>query len=153
MEYKLSPEHRAEVNALIEQAQEDLEAVLFRLVADRERARKDSLRMDWMADSYGAAGMTLAEAEAEARAYEKAYAEAKRRGMPDRVAVRAAVDVALALANTEVRQAPAGALSVPTGSVALQNDLENPKEKLESIRQCRINGGVEGHGARDKQPT
>lgn len=69
------------------------------VAAERIEKNKDTRRMDWMADSYGAAGMTMAEAEAEARAYEKAYAEAKRRGMTDRVAVRAAVDVALALAN------------------------------------------------------
>lgn len=71
------------------------------VAAERIEKSKDTQRMDWMADSYGAAGMTQAEAEEEARAYEKAYAAAKKRGLPDRLAVRAAVDVALAMANVQ----------------------------------------------------
>ena len=36
MSYKLSPQHRAEVNVLMESAQYDLEGVLFQLVGRRE---------------------------------------------------------------------------------------------------------------------
>ena len=39
MDYKLNEEHRAEVNALIERAQDDLEGVLYQLLGQREELR------------------------------------------------------------------------------------------------------------------
>lgn len=84
-------------------ATEQTLAKLKTVVAERIAAKlnhewqRDVARLNWMADSYGAVGMTMAEAEKEAQAYEEAYNEAKRRGMTDRLAVRVAVDVALAL--------------------------------------------------------
>lgn len=40
MNYKLSPDAMKEINDLMESAQDDLEGVLFRLVAERELARE-----------------------------------------------------------------------------------------------------------------
>lgn len=52
MNYKLTPEQRDEVNLLIEEAQDDLEGVLFRLVGQREELR-DALQelKDWQNDA------------------------------------------------------------------------------------------------------
>lgn len=76
-------------------------ALRIRTIIDlAKKNASDVRRMDWMADSYGAAGLDQPGAEAEARAYEKAYSAAKKRGLSDRLAVRAAVDVAL-LANMQ----------------------------------------------------
>jgi hypothetical protein len=44
MNHKLSPDSMLEVNQLMESAQDDLEGVLFRLVAEREAARDAILR-------------------------------------------------------------------------------------------------------------
>ena len=60
MDYKLSEEHRAEVNTLIERAQDDLEGVLYRLIGQREKLRElgNDLR-----DSCSHFGWTSAEHE------------------------------------------------------------------------------------------
>ncbi|WP_043588471.1 hypothetical protein [Geminisphaera colitermitum] len=97
-EYEMSAQSCADFGDQ-ESAAEDMEVArtIRGLVRDLAAAVKDSARMDWMADSYGAAGLDQASAEEEARTYERAYGEAKKRGMADRGAVRFAVDAAIAL--------------------------------------------------------
>lgn len=42
---KLSPQQREEVNHLMEEAQDDLEGVLFKLVFERDKAIEENLKL------------------------------------------------------------------------------------------------------------
>jgi dATP/dGTP diphosphohydrolase len=71
-----------------------LDEIIVMVIAQLAEARKDGERLDWLCDSYAAAGMNHPEAEAESRCYEQTYAGLKRMGQDDRKAVRSAIDAA-----------------------------------------------------------
>lgn len=64
------------------------------LLAYIDTFEKDRHRLDWMCDSYGAAGMDNSAMEDECLKYERIYFALKREGKNDRESVRAAIDAA-----------------------------------------------------------
>jgi hypothetical protein len=57
---------------------------------------RDSARLDWMAKSYGEAGRETEDFYKETLVFDRAFADAKKRGLNNSAALRGAVDVAMA---------------------------------------------------------